>query len=1036
MELDTTLTQEGKAADAKAVGDAISKLSGGNPDWNAEEGEPGHILNRTHWTESVVVEVLPETVLLGTTDELMEITVPFALTVGETYAVEWNGAAYECVAQEFDTGDGVFISLGDIGAMEGNPTTGEPFIVAALPEELAALGLYGLIIPLDGSSEATVAIYSDGEGVHKLDNKYLNLDWLPVLRYKKGEEVVSEQSGNIRDLGFTWFGQKVPYDLTPGNHYYVVWNGDAYHVRLVPGDGEFIFGRFTTKAFTISYMYDESEVESLRYGFRCKPLDGSTKVTFSIYESVVIPNTIPEEFLPDNIGGINITGASIGQIARISAVDAEGKPTEWEPIDLPDSGGNVDLTTVANTMPSSVPAKGDNTTDDSEAIQALLDTEDYVYLPKGTYYIAKNPLKMTRDHCTFICDGTLLINATNALELSASFCHVKIAHIKNRWNGSWTEADSWSFNVNGIKIGSTTGHVQFNTVEVDKIERCRNAIWIVPDGEGFGVAHNTIRFGEIFAEYGIRFQPGAAAYVYINTNHFYGGRLKGKYPIYTEKGTNQVDYFNGNNFHHIAYEGCQRPMTLNYFSYNHIQDMRLSPQENSAIVYPNPHIILDEYSFGNVINVHGSFNVDQIVDRYKTGISWDWARWLGNEYSGKCIVACAQGYEDWVGDKCRSSHGSFIAQNDRGLRVAGHNKDIDLSENKYAIDGLICHITATARNVSVKLAKGYHHYGAKTIYLYIAERTDPYTVQVVQYNEETQTDVVIAPPTVFTETGMYKLECVTAIGWIVTKVDIINILPATQIPPIAPPVEPSTMKSMANWYDETAAGATMDTITSIEFSNSYTASGDEDASWAVDADGTGTITAYRNGTNVIVATTNGASKIKLNADSRRMFQANGSWAGDGKFSALSEITGTEMFVADAGTKVDNVCAGNTVLTAPICIPNGVTSMKGAFNNCTALQSAPTIPDGVTNLTSAFINCSALQTLPDIPESVEVLDYSFQGCTNATGTVVVDAQNLTSYVNAFANVARNSGGQVSLTGTCPLLAELAATKGAGNVVVGS
>lgn len=727
-------------------------------------------------------------------------------------------------------------------------------------------------------------------------------------------------------------------------------------------------------------------------------------------------------------GNVNLTG--VVKSVNGTVPDENGNVE----ITIPDSGGNVDLTTVANTMPSSVPAMGDNTTDDSEAIQALLDTEDYVYLPKGTYYIAKNPLKMTRDHCTFVCDGTLLINTTNALELSASFCHVKIAHIKNRWNGSWTEADSWSFNVNGIKIGSTTGHVQFNTVEVDKIERCRNAIWIVPDGEGLGVAHNTIRFGHIFAEYGIRFQPGAAAYVYINANHFYGGRLEGKYPIYTEKGANQRDPFNGNNFHHIAYEGCQRPMTLNFFCYNHIQDMRLAPQEN-AIVYPNPHIVLDEYSWGNVINTHCGLNVDQIVDRYKTGTSWDWARWLGNEYSGKYIVANAQGYEDWVGDKCRSSHGSFIAQNDRGITAGGYNRDIDLSANKYAIDGLICYLTAKTRNVSVKLAKGYHYAGAKTIYLYIAERTDPYTVQVTQYNEETQTDVVIAPPTVFTETGMYKLECV-AVGWIVTKVDIINILPATQIPPIAPPVAPSTMKSMANWYDETAAGTTMETITSIAFTNSYTVSGNEDASWAVDVDGAGTITAYRNGTNVIVATTNGASKIKLNADSHRMFQSNGgSWAGDGRFTALSEITGTELFVADAGTKIDDACNGNTILTSPICIPNGVTSMKSAFKNCTALQSAPTIPDSVTDLASAFINCSALQTLPDIPESVEVLDYTFQSCAKANGTVEINAQSLTSYTNAFANAARD-GGQITLTGTCPLLAELAATKANGNVVVAS
>lgn len=37
LELDTTLTQAGKAADAKAVGDAISKLSGGNVNFQVDE---------------------------------------------------------------------------------------------------------------------------------------------------------------------------------------------------------------------------------------------------------------------------------------------------------------------------------------------------------------------------------------------------------------------------------------------------------------------------------------------------------------------------------------------------------------------------------------------------------------------------------------------------------------------------------------------------------------------------------------------------------------------------------------------------------------------------------------------------------------------------------------------------------------------------------------------------------------------------------------------------------------------------------------
>lgn len=36
---------------------------------------------------------------------------------------------------------------------------------------------------------------------------------------------------------------------------------------------------------------------------------------------------------------LGITGAQVGQIAKITAVDTDGKPTKWEPVDLPSGGG-------------------------------------------------------------------------------------------------------------------------------------------------------------------------------------------------------------------------------------------------------------------------------------------------------------------------------------------------------------------------------------------------------------------------------------------------------------------------------------------------------------------------------------------------------------------------------------------------------------------------------------------------------------------------------------------------------------------------
>nr|DAG46592.1 MAG TPA: nucleoid-associated protein [Caudoviricetes sp.] len=37
--------------------------------------------------------------------------------------------------------------------------------------------------------------------------------------------------------------------------------------------------------------------------------------------------------------GMDITGASVGQIAKIAAVDADGVPTAWSPVDMPGGGG-------------------------------------------------------------------------------------------------------------------------------------------------------------------------------------------------------------------------------------------------------------------------------------------------------------------------------------------------------------------------------------------------------------------------------------------------------------------------------------------------------------------------------------------------------------------------------------------------------------------------------------------------------------------------------------------------------------------------
>lgn len=470
------------------------------------------------------------------------------------------------------------------------------------------------------------------------------------------------------------------------------------------------------------------------------------------------------------VGKVVLTAADVGALDKdAEIVDVEAR----KGVDaLSEEIGEVQFHTA---MPEGV--VGDGVTDDYAAIQALLDAHDYVYLPKGTYYIAAKWLEMLRDNMTFICDGTLIVNTTQALVLSASHCTIKIAHIKCKYLGSWTEENKWKFITSAIKLHATSASVMYNTIEVGYIERCINGFWFVPDGEGLGIAHNTIIFSDVYAERGIYFNPGDQKFVFINGNHFYGGQLRGNHPIYTQKGANQSDPFNGNTFNHVAMEGCQKPMTLQYFYMNKFADLRVIDNENRAIAYPDPLIVFDGESFGNVIETHATLCIDRIVDPEKT-TNRRWEHWLGNLYLPKVLTTGEQSVALCLGTRGRSSYGYMIVDGDWHMTTRAQNTSIDLSANKYAIIGHTFQCAADTNSVAITLPMGYRQRAATEFYVYIESITSPHTIKVVQEG------VDIIPDTVMTETGLYKAELITSVGWVVTKIDVAHLLPEESLPEI------------------------------------------------------------------------------------------------------------------------------------------------------------------------------------------------------------------------------------------------------------
>lgn len=47
---------------------------------------------------------------------------------------------------------------------------------------------------------------------------------------------------------------------------------------------------------------------------------------------------------------LGLTSATVGQLAKITAVDADGKPTAWEPVDMPSGGGNEEWELIASVV--------------------------------------------------------------------------------------------------------------------------------------------------------------------------------------------------------------------------------------------------------------------------------------------------------------------------------------------------------------------------------------------------------------------------------------------------------------------------------------------------------------------------------------------------------------------------------------------------------------------------------------------------------------------------------------------------------------
>ena len=138
------------------------------PDWNQNDStQPDYVKNRPFYTGDPVETVLVEESTVSFADDgglyVAEFKSTFKPTVGETYKVYWDGAAYECAC--VNVGDALII--GNLSIIGAGSDTGEPFLI------VVKNGVGIQILTADTSASHTISISSYAESVVKIDQKYL-----------------------------------------------------------------------------------------------------------------------------------------------------------------------------------------------------------------------------------------------------------------------------------------------------------------------------------------------------------------------------------------------------------------------------------------------------------------------------------------------------------------------------------------------------------------------------------------------------------------------------------------------------------------------------------------------------------------------------------------------------------------------------------------------------------------------------------------------------------------------------------------------
>ena len=240
------------------------------------------------------------------------------VVVGQTYTVNYNGTDYTCDAKEFTEGELTATTLGNLSLLLGTENTGEPFgLIILPPEQISTMGFGVMLYSFDVATSVTLSIL--GETIKKLDNKYLDLDWIPKA-IKTKEVVFDDNLDFTKTKGFTY--NEVLFDILPNEEYIVDWGGEEY--RCVGTSFSSGFTVYQLGNRKLSALYGENAEDTgepflFEYGIAQGLLYLSFKirstVNYAVYVQVIGPKLaypqLPKEYMGDTFGDIKANSLTL-----------------------------------------------------------------------------------------------------------------------------------------------------------------------------------------------------------------------------------------------------------------------------------------------------------------------------------------------------------------------------------------------------------------------------------------------------------------------------------------------------------------------------------------------------------------------------------------------------------------------------------------------------------------------------------------------------------------------------------------------------